>query len=210
MKISTRRTNWASEMPASIGRSFFMACASCGAIEFCEPSGSESATRLAWARSIRYQGGASPLSSLRPKQSENARAGPLGSPSCRGAHPALTGFEPTVLCAASALAPVAEPVDAPDSKSLKLSSRERTLCLRRRTSKSKVAMNPYGFASHLRGLVIGCGWSSTPRVPSRSASQVDKAPSEAGEPVVHTGSHHVPMGVEVPAELGGRRRRPSR
>ena len=32
-------------------------------------------------------------------------------------HRALTGFEPTVLCAASVPAPVAEPVDAPDSKS---------------------------------------------------------------------------------------------
>ena len=116
MKMSTRRTNWASEMPASIGGSFFMACTSRGRSRFARLQVSNR-PRGSRGRGQSAIGAASPLSNLGPKQSTTPGQGPLVPRLAEARHRALTGFEPTVLCAASALAPVAEPVDAPNSKS---------------------------------------------------------------------------------------------
>src|SRR6476469_6807699 len=116
IKMSTRRANWASEMPASIRGSFFMACALWGD-RVCEASDFESAARLARARSIRYWGLSYRDRDLGPEQWRTPGEGPMVPRLAEARHRALTGFEPTVLCGASVPAPVAEPVDAPDSKS---------------------------------------------------------------------------------------------
>ena len=93
-----------------------MACALWGN-RVCEASDFESAARLARARSIRYWGLSYRDRDLGPEQWRTPGEGPMVPRLAEARHRALTGFEPTVLCAASVPAPVAEPVDAPDSKS---------------------------------------------------------------------------------------------